>query len=45
MNPPVKFDLIKLRDVTDWWVLDVSLCAQQNESAHEIQLDKVEGHC
>jgi hypothetical protein len=27
----VKFDLIRLTDAADWWVLDVSLSAQQNE--------------
>jgi hypothetical protein len=27
-NPPVKFDLIRLRDTGDWWVLDVRLSEQ-----------------
>jgi hypothetical protein len=27
-NPPVKFDLIRLRDTADWWVLDVRLSEQ-----------------
>jgi hypothetical protein len=44
-NPPVKFNLIKLRDAAEWWVLDVSLYAQQNEPTREIRLDKVEGRC
>jgi hypothetical protein len=25
MNPPMKFDLIRLRDTTECWVLDVRL--------------------
>jgi hypothetical protein len=25
MNPPMKFNLIRLRDTADWWVLDVKL--------------------
>jgi hypothetical protein len=45
MNPPMKFDLIKLRDAADWWVPDVILSTQQNEHAREIRLDKVEGRC
>jgi hypothetical protein len=28
LNPPVKFDLIKLRDTTDWWVPDVRISEQ-----------------
>jgi hypothetical protein len=30
MNSPVTFDLIRLRDAADWWVLDVRLSEQQN---------------
>jgi hypothetical protein len=28
LNPPMKFDLIKLRDVADWWVPDVRISEQ-----------------
>jgi hypothetical protein len=27
-NPPVKVNLIKLRDAADWWVLDVRISEQ-----------------